>query len=290
MNNPFSINYPDQADADLVTLAKNGNKEALKNLVLRHQVFIYNLAFKMTRSEADAEDLTQEVLIKAITALAKFQGKSSFRTWLYRITVNHFVNARKQKSRMEYLDFETYFDQIDNIPNQDLNEEEKTELADTIEDLRISCTAGMLLCLSKEQRLLYILGDIFEIDHQMGAEIYGISAGNFRIRLMRARQDLYNWMNKRCGLINLNNPCRCAKKTRSFIATGLVNPESLKFNIQHQTTAFEVSANKSAELMETFDDLYQNVFQTHPMRQPLTTSKIVDEVVNHDFIKMVLGL
>src|SRR5580765_4583195 len=146
----------------------------------------------MTKSVEDAEDLTQEVFIKAITALTKFEGKSQFRTWLYRITVNHFLNAKKRKTELKIIDFESYFNSIDNIPVNELSITERDELVDAIEEISISCTAGMLLCLDREQRMIYILGEMFEIDHNLGSEILGISPGNFRIRLMRARQDLYN--------------------------------------------------------------------------------------------------
>src|SRR5258706_5586751 len=108
MENPFHINYNDQTDSDLVALATEGNKNALASLITRHQIFVYNLAVKMTRSVEDAEDLTQEVFIKAVTALSKFQGKSKFRTWLYRIAVNHFLNAKKSKSELQVTDFESY--------------------------------------------------------------------------------------------------------------------------------------------------------------------------------------
>ena len=84
MDNPFQINYSDQIDTDLVKLSIDGDKTALQNLILRHQMFVYNLALKMTRNVEDAENLTQEVFVKAITALSKFAGKSKFRTWLYR--------------------------------------------------------------------------------------------------------------------------------------------------------------------------------------------------------------
>ncbi len=165
MDNPFHINYPDQVDAELVRLAIGGDKQALQNLITRHQIFIYNLALKMTKSIEDAEDLTQEVLIKAITALSKFEGKSQFRTWLYRITVNHFLNTKKRKTELKITGFEDYFDSIDVMPVYELNNQEKTDLNESIEELRISCTAGMLLCLDREQRMIYILGEMFDIDH-----------------------------------------------------------------------------------------------------------------------------
>src|SRR6478672_13240837 len=138
MDNPFHINYPDRVDADLVKLAVCGDKQALQNLITRHQVFVYNLALKMTKSVADAEDLTQEVFIKAITALSKFEGKSQFRTWLYRITVNHFLNTKKRKTELAVSGFENYFNSIDDMPVHELSSEEENDLSKTIEELRIS--------------------------------------------------------------------------------------------------------------------------------------------------------
>jgi RNA polymerase sigma factor (sigma-70 family) len=289
MDNPFSNNYIDTNDTALVELALSGDKKALQNLLLRHQVFIYNLALKMTRNTEDAEDITQEVFIKAITALSKFEGKSEFRTWLYRIAVNHFLNTKKRKTELIVNDFETYFNSIDAMPVYELSDHEQSDLAESIEELRISCTAGMLLCLNREQRIVYILGEMFGIDHNMGSEILGISTGNFRIRLMRARQDLYNWMNKRCGLVNKSNPCRCAKKTRAYIEAGHVDPDNLKFNTRYKKKIYELSKEKAVSISNTVEDLYASIFQDHPLQEPITTKKIVDEIFNNNLIKLILN-
>ena len=288
MDNPFQINYPDQIDTDLVKLSIEGDKTALQNLILRHQVFVYNLALKMTRNVEDAEDLTQEVFVKAITALSKFEGKSKLRTWLYRITVNHFLNAKKKPAELNVIDFESYFNSIDSIPNSKLTVRDETDLRETIEEIRINCTAGMLLCLDRKQRLVYILGEMFDIDHHLGSEIMGISAGNFRIRLMRARQDLYNWMNEKCGLVNKNNPCRCSKKTKGFIKAGVVNPGDLKFNIRHKQKIFELSAQMAAHITDSFEDLNKRIFQSHPFQEPLTPNKIMEEILNNKLLQFVL--
>jgi len=288
MDNPFLTNYPDHTDINLVQLAIGGDKNALQNLILRHQVFVYNLALKTTKNNTDAEDLTQEVFIKAITALSKFEGKSNFRTWLYRITVNHFLNDTKKSSVIKSLDFEEYFNIVDNIPVSELNEQEKTELADSIEEIRISCTTGMLLCLDKKQRLIYILGDMFNVGHRLGAEITGISPSNFRIRLMRARNDLYNWMNKRCGLINPANSCRCSKKTKGFIEAGVVNPADLKFNTRYKMKISELSQKNANTIVNTVEALQKEIFQSHPLQEPVNANKIVNEIFNNEVIKMVL--
>ncbi len=290
MDNPFSEQYSDHEDIVLVRLGTKGDKKALQNLIVRHQLFVYNLALKMTNNTQDAEDLTQEVFIKAITSLSKFEGKSNFRTWLYRITVNHFLNSKKRKSEYSIVDFESYFNSIDNMPSSDLNEQEENELKETIEELRINCTTGMLMCLSRNQRMVYILGELFNIGHNLGGEILEISPGNFRVKLMRARKDLYQWMNKKCGLVNKDNPCRCSKKTKGYIKAGKVDADNLQFNTRFQSKIKHFSAENAVEITNTVEELNRKVFQDHPMQKPIQASKIINEVFNHDLIKWITQL
>jgi hypothetical protein len=82
-----------------------------------------------------------------------------------------------------------------------------------VTEAMISCTSGMLLCLDREQRLTFILGAIFEVSDPVAAEVLEITPDNFHQRLARARRDLRNFMNDKCGLVNQANPCRCVKKT-----------------------------------------------------------------------------
>ena len=290
MENPFLKEYSDFEDIKLVKLGINGDKKALQNLIVRHQLFVYNLALKMTSNIQNAEDLTQEAFIKAITNLSKFEGKSNFRTWLYRITVNHFTNERKRTSKYHIVDFESYFNSIDNMPVSELNEQEESELKESIDELRISCTSGMLMCLSKEQRMVYILGELFDVDHNLGGEIMGISSGNFRIKLMRSRKDLYEWMNNRCGLVNKDNPCRCSKKTRGYIKAGKVDPHNLQFNTRYKSKISDLSAKNAVEITETVEELNRKVFKDHPMQEPVQATKIINEIFSNQLLKWVIDL
>lgn len=289
MNNPFQISYPDEEEAAFVKLAVNGDRQAAEKLIIAHQLFIYNLALKMTKNPEDAEDLTQEVFIKALTALSKFEGKSKFRTWLYRIAVNHFLNSKKGKSELISTDIKTFFDEVDMIPDYDFSEQEQADLSETIEELRISCTTGMLLCLDREQRVIFILAEMFNIDHNLGSEIMGITPGNFRIKLMRVRKDFYNWMNKRCGLINLANPCRCAKKTKAFIDAGIVDPNNLKFNTRYKKRIFDLAQKQATPIVNTMEDLHRNIFKHDPFQDLPSSNRIIDEVLNNDLIKQILA-
>ena len=154
MKNLLPHNYTDFEDSRLVDLAIEGDKGALQALIIRHQLFVYNLALKMVGNVHDAEDLTQEVFIKVITALSNFKGGSKFTTWLYRITVNHILSSKKKSSKLQSVSFENYFKSIDDVPSFDLNDQEEKDLKDTIEEIRINCTTGMLMCLSNEQRMV----------------------------------------------------------------------------------------------------------------------------------------
>jgi hypothetical protein len=147
----------------------------------------------------------------------------------------------------------------------------------------------MLLCLDREQRMVYILGEMFDIDHNLGADIMDISPGNFRIRLMRARQDLYNWMNKRCGLVNKSNPCRCAKKTKAYIEAGYVDPENLEFTSSYRKKIYELSKEKALSISNTVEELYKTIFQDHPLQEPPGTTRIIGEIFNNDLVKLVLN-
>ena len=210
--NPFADNAPtDLEDRALVARARAGDREALEELVRHHQGWIYNIAVRMLYHPQDAEDATQEILLKALTRLSSFEGRSSFRTWLYRIVVNHVLNMKR--TRLEELEwtFEKYGSGLNNAPDEDLPDPRSVpaDLQLLVEEAKVGCTSGMLLCLTRDQRLVYILGEILGVTDVVGAELLEIGRDNFRQKLARARRDLNQFMHGQCGLVNAANPCRC---------------------------------------------------------------------------------
>jgi len=213
--NPLADNAPfDPEDHALVIRARSGDRRALEELIQRHQGWIYNIAVRMLYHPQDAEDATQEILLKALTRLSSFEGRSSFRTWLYRIVVNHVLNMKRGRAEQAVISFSAYGQAIEDTPDLDLSDP-KYPSADAnllVTEAMIACTTGMLLCLDRAQRLAYILGEIFGVTDAVAAEVLEVTCENFRQRLARARRDLRNFMNDKCGLVNRANPCRCAKK------------------------------------------------------------------------------
>ena len=90
-------------EAPLVAAARAGNLDALDRLLRAHQAWIYNLALRMVWRKEAAEDATQEILLKAVTHLGSFEGRSKFSTWLYRVISNRCIDLRR-KPRTENVD------------------------------------------------------------------------------------------------------------------------------------------------------------------------------------------
>jgi RNA polymerase sigma factor (sigma-70 family) len=269
--NPFAQEHDtDVADSALVESAQKGDRDALERLIRRHQAWIYNIALRMVLNPQNAEDVTQEVLIKMITKLSQFQGKSSFRTWLYRIVANHVINMKKKCLEEVITTFQAYGDELDRAPDMDLPDRSSlpVDAQLIVEEAKIGCMMGMLLCLDREQRLIYILGEMFEVSDAVGSEIMEISRDNFRQKLSRARKDMHSFMNEKCGLINHNNPCRCARKTMTWIRAGYVDPHNLKFNARYVKRIKDVSQNKSKEICRLMDEQYAQLFREHPFQNP----------------------
>jgi RNA polymerase sigma factor (sigma-70 family) len=267
--NPLAEVPDDASDAELVRLVQEGDNAALEALVARHRPWIYNVALRMVYLPQDAEDATQEVLIKVLTKLGSFEGRSRLRTWLYRIAVNHLLTMRRTRAEELAWTFDRYGQGLDAAPDLDLPDP-ATVPADVqliVDEARIGCSMGMLLCLDREQRLVYILGGIFEVTDAVGAELLEVSRDAYRQRLSRARRDLHQFMHSKCGLVNTANPCRCAKKTQAFIDAGFVDPRNLLFATAHLTRVREV-APKVHEEVGALDAAYAAVHRDHPFHTP----------------------
>jgi RNA polymerase sigma factor (sigma-70 family) len=288
---PFKDTYSDQRDYELISLALNGDKASLTNLIKEHQKYIFNVALKMVNNVEDAEDITQEILVKLVTNLAKYDpAKGKFRTWLYRITFNYFLNLKKQPYEQVVTSFNVFFDYIEGSETIDLSDKEEKEMQLEIEESKVACMAGMLMCLDREQRLIYIIGEVFEIEHNIAGEIFEISPDNFRQKLSRARKDLYQWMHNRCGLVNKENPCRCPKKTKGFIANGWVNPDNLKWHSNYTQKINELSEQKIETTLLTIDDLYAQLHKDQPFKIPQKSESIIQDIINNDNLRTTFDL
>ena len=285
IENPFiEKNLTDTKDEELIDSALKGSRQSLEQIIYRHQAWIYNIALRMVFYPQEAEDITQEVLIKIITKLSTFRKESSFRTWVYRIVVNQVLNMKKSLGEKKHAsNFDDYWKIIENVPDNELplQENYEVEMRTIVNEVKVSCMSGMLLCLDREQRLIYILGAIFQVTDKIGAEIMDISRDNFRQKLSRARKQLFSFMHNKCGLMNRDNPCSCEKKTKVLIDSGYVNPKKMLFNINYVHTIESASEEKAYRFDELLDDRSQKLFRDTPFQEPPDFVLSLREMLDH---------
>lgn len=291
MNNPFLKVYTgDKTDAILVKDAQNGSKSALEELLLKHQPFIYNVAWKMVRHPADAKDLTQEALIKIVTNLSKFKSNSKFSTWCYRIVVNHFLASKRKANEIIFTSFDVHANGLENTPDTAMTDAEKKANEHLIKEMNYSCMSGMLLCLNREQRLVYILGEMFDADQTIGSEILNISKDNYRKRLSRARKDMFNYMNNKCGLVNKENPCRCHKKVQFAIDNKIIDAKNLLFNRKEHASFKEIIKPDADFMIETVEDKFDELYRQMPFKKDFDKKTFLLDIINDEKINQAMRL
>ena len=289
--NPFSETYDPKDEMLLVKEAQDGSQKALEKLVKLHQRFIYNVALKFVRDPNAAADLSQEVLIKMITKLAQFKAKSSFRTWLYKIVVTHFVNSKRRKSEQQVKSFDEYGVFLDNAyTTEEMTGEEEEQHQNKIVNIRTRCMTSMLLCLDRQQRIIFILGSIFNIKSNVAAKLLDITAENFRQQLSRAKADLFQFMDNKCGLINPNNPCRCSKKTKGFMKEGLIDEQAIQFKTELVTQINQIAPEKNNELDNLIEGKYLSFFKQQVYEDKDVTESLVSNMLFDKDIKQLFKL
>jgi RNA polymerase sigma factor (sigma-70 family) len=270
-------------DRRLTALAKAGDADALEALVERHHVWVFHLAQRMLWNRQDAEDATQEILIKAVTALPAFEGRSEFRTWLYRIAGNHLLDrCRAAKS------FDAVAQTLSEIPDRDLPDpnSSRLEISVLVEEAKLACTVGILLCLEPRQRMAFLLGEVLGVNDDVGGEILNTSPANFRQLLSRARRALYGFLQRQCGLADQANACRCRNKALGFIALKIVDPERLPFSSGKIAEVQKVAADRLVEIHE----VERGIFREQPLASPPDQAARLRTLFEQTGIQKSLGL
>lgn len=231
-----------------VCLAMEGDRDALEWLIRSVQDRIYGLSLKMLYLPPDAEDATQEILIKIVTRLDSYRQESSFDTWAMTIASNHLLNKRKHVSKYKFTFQSCEKMIIRDIPDHSTLIYSKAEQDLLVEEMRISCMQGLLQCLDWAHRIVYILGETMDVSGAEGSAILGITPAAFRKRFSRARERIRNFLSKNCELVHEGNPCECASQAVAAVNHGVMDPDRLQF-VTHRVVR-EKSRNTKAQLRE----------------------------------------
>jgi RNA polymerase sigma factor (sigma-70 family) len=252
----------DDLGAELDRLARRaveGDRGALSELVREIQHPLYRLALRFLGNPDDAQDACQEILIRIVTRLGTFEGRSKFSTWAYTVAVRSLLRTRRRLYESAVLGAEQYAAALDAGMGDVDPTLEEAEYRLLSEEVRISCTYGMLLCLPRAQRAAYLLADVLGLTDGEGAEILDCSREAFRQRVSRARRTLRFVIDNRCGLVDPANPCRCGRQIASGEAAGLIDRKRLPL-AQHPRQEVRVwiePVAKQLDAVAAIGDLYR---------------------------------
>ena len=227
----------------LIERATAGDRAALETVLAGVQDLVFNLSLRMLGTFHDAEDASQDILLKIMTHLSSFKGESAFTTWVFRIAVNHLKDYRKYMFAQFPLSFEYYGNDIRSGKIQDVPDlTQNVEKAILAEELKLSCTNVMLQCLDPESRCIFILGTMFHVDSRIAGDILGITPEAYRQRLSRVRKKMAEFLSEYCGEYGQGS-CRCAGRVNYAIQNHRIAPGQLDFtSAKPSDAAVEVTA------------------------------------------------
>jgi RNA polymerase sigma factor (sigma-70 family) len=243
----------------LARRAAEGDGDALCGLVREIQHPMYRLALRFLGNPEDAQDACQEILIRIMTRLGTFEGRSKFSTWAYTVAVRSLLRTRKRLYESAVQGAEQYAAALDAGMGEIDPTLEEAEYRLLSEEVRISCTYGMLLCLPRAQRAAYLLADVLGLTDAEGADVLDCSREAFRQRVSRARRTLRIVIDNRCGLVDPANPCRCGRQIASAEAAGLLDRQRLRL-AQHPRREARVwlePVAKQLDAVEAIGELYR---------------------------------
>lgn len=222
-NIPALVSLEDEARG-----AVQGDRAALENVVRALQGDIYGLALRMLCNREDAEDATQEILVRIVTRLSQFDFRSKLKTWAYRVSVNYILDAKKSAVEQLHLNFEHFAEDLNGaaFDSESVPEAERSLL---IEEVKVGCTLAMLQCLDRAHRLAYIFGDILEMPGPEAASALDIAPDLFRKRLQHARAAILTFTRSYCGLASDTAPCKCNRQAPAALRAGKVQANVCNF-------------------------------------------------------------
>lgn len=259
--------------AALIDKAAAGDAKAMEELIREIEDDVFNLSLRMLGGFEDAQDASQEILIKVISGLADFKKQSAFSTWVFRVAVNHLKNYRRHMFAQRLLSFEMYGEDILNANTDVPDMTGSADRALLAEELKMSCTNVMLQCLDAEARCIFILGTMFAPDSRIAGEILGITPEAYRQRLSRARKRMAEFLSEYCGEYG-NGKCRCKDRVNYAVTCHRINPQKRDFTEQ---TLKEVK-----RAMEDLDELSDSFEFMKTYKSPERMRKFVKEFISSE--------
>jgi len=185
-------------DRELVRRAQAQDKEAFEELVRRHQHRVFAVAGGILRRREDAEDIAQQVFVKAYFSLKRFDQRAAFSTWLYKITVNECWDLlRKRKVRPLVYESDLSEEQARQFGATDERTSEEPDISEKL--VARERVRNLMAGLDERDRTMLILKEVEGFAVEEIAEMLGLNANTVKVRLFRARRRVVNQAKKRGG-------------------------------------------------------------------------------------------
>ncbi|MCI0433194.1 MAG: RNA polymerase sigma factor [Gemmatimonadetes bacterium] len=257
---------------ELARRAVEGDRDAVDALVRDLEGPVFAISLRMLWHREDAEDATQEILVRVITRLAQFDFRSRLRTWVFRVATNYLLDVKRSRVERERLTFTSFADDlVAGLSPDGPAEEERSML---VEEVKIGCTLAMLQCLDRPHRLAYILGEIMEIPGPEAADALELAPTAFRKRLQRAREAVETFTRAHCGLVSEDAACRCNRLVRAALSCGRIRADAPAF----ATAASSVA--QARDMIRRLDDAVRVVSLHRSARPRAPDGYLVRKVVS----------
>jgi len=179
-------------DSVLVERCRRGDSSAMERLILKYQNRLFNAILRICANPEDAAELTQETFVKIIEGIDRFQGKSSFYTWAFRIAMNLAINHCQRRSRIGFRSLDSDESEVSEGAAQLLKDLLRNESAPDpagVAQNRELCemVTSALLELDETHRTVMVLRDIEGMNYAQIAQVLDVELGTVRSRLSRAR-------------------------------------------------------------------------------------------------------
>jgi hypothetical protein len=159
-----------------------------------------------------------------------------------------------------------------------------------IEEAKVGCLMAMLLCLDRDHRMAFVLGEIFETSDAVLATVLDISQDNARQRLARARQQLRQFLTGRCGLLDAAGTCQCPRKTQGFVRQGIVDPNRLRFTEVHLDRTKAGAPARARALQGYVERAYGELLRSQPMDVTVDFTEVLRRMLERPEVRRTLDV
>lgn len=236
----------------------------INELIEKYSKKVFNLAFRITGSRVDAEDVCQETFMQVYKSLDSFKGESNIYTWIHKIALNNCIKLKKKMSKayVESLDEKVEM-MKDDIPQEVQewysNPEKAVYINELLCEIRHGCLHFLSFRLPENQRIVYVMRNILDFSYKEISEILGIGENVIKARLNRARANLVEFFSNRCQWLTEDSSCSCKSRIGFALA---YDPEILK-RIKEQ--AVEVGIVSKVDLEAVYKPSIDDLYKKFPM-------------------------